>query len=171
MLTSAGKTFLGLGAVALIVGLLLGYETLTALGLAFLAAVVIGRLWIIRRPRVSATRSVVPERVRSGRPARSELTITNRGRRRTTGGLALERFGDGQLPVQLPGLEPGESAVITTELPTERRGVFRVGPLDDRPPPGKGSGVRFRWSGFGGQVSAFRFQVSVFRFGAFPPDT
>ncbi len=130
MLTSAGKTFLGLGAVALIVGLALGYETLVALGLAFLAAVVIGRLWIIRRPRVAATRTVVPERVRSGRPARSELTITNMGRRRTAGGLALEQFGDGRLPVELPGLEPTESAVITTDLPTERRGVFRVGPLD-----------------------------------------
>lgn len=130
MLTSAGKVFLGLGAVALLAGLALGYHTLIALGLAFLITVVVARIWIIRRPRVTASRTVIPERVRSGRPARSELTITNRGRRRTSGGLALERFGDGQLPVEVPGLEPGESAVITTELPTDRRGVFRVGPLD-----------------------------------------
>lgn len=130
MLTNAGKTFLGLGAVSLIAGVGLGYDTLIALGLAFLAAVAIGRLWIIRRPRVTATRVVAPERVRAGRTAKSHLSITNYGRRTTSGGIALEQFGDQQLPIELPALEPGEQAVITTELPTDRRGAFRVGPLD-----------------------------------------
>lgn len=130
MLTNAGKTFLAIGSIAFIAGIALGYTSLTALGIAFLAAVAIGRLWIIRRPRVSATRVVVPERVRAGRPARSHLTIVNQGRRPTSGGIALERFGDVRLPVELPSLEPGETAVITTDLPTDRRGSFRVGPLD-----------------------------------------
>ncbi len=130
MLTATGKTFLAIGGACVVIGVLLGYATMLALGIALLLAVVIGRLWIIQRPRVSATRVVVPERVRSGRPARSQLTVTNAGRRRTTGGIALERFGSEQLPVQLPSLEPNESAVITTELPTSRRGVFTVGPLD-----------------------------------------
>ena len=130
MLTNAGKTFLVIGVLALISGLSLGYQTLAALGVAFLLAVLVGRLWIVRRPRVEAHRVVVPERVRVGRPAESHLTITNTGRRRTSGGLALEQFGDEQLPIELPSLEPNESAVITTQLPTESRGVFRVGPLD-----------------------------------------
>ncbi len=130
MLTNAGKTFLAIGAIALVAGIIFGYRTLSALGIAFLLAVLIGRLWIVRRPRVAATRVVVPERVRAGRPARSDLTITNTGRRRTSGGLALERFGDTQLPIELPSLEPNESATISTELPTESRGLFRVGPLD-----------------------------------------
>ena len=130
MLTDAGKTFLVIGAMALIFGLALGYLTLAALGVAFLVAVLIGRLWIVRRPRVEANRVVAPERVRVGRPARSNLTITNTGRRRTSGGLALEQFGGTQLPIELPSLEPNESATITTELPTDSRGVFRVGPLD-----------------------------------------
>lgn len=130
MLTNAGKTFLAIGLVSLVSGLALGYRTLAALGVAFLLAVLVGRLWIIRRPRVQATRVVVPERVRAGRPARSQLTITNTGRRRTSGGLALEQFGEQQLPIELPSLEPNESATVTTELPTESRGIFRVGPLD-----------------------------------------
>ncbi len=130
MLTSAGKSFLVIGGIAAIAGVILGYNTLLALGIALLLAVLIGRIWIVRRPRVSATRVVSPERVRSGRTARSELTVVNTGRRRTSGGIALEQFGDTQIPLELPSLEPNESAVITTELPTERRGVFRVGPLD-----------------------------------------
>jgi uncharacterized protein (DUF58 family) len=130
VLTDAGKTFLVIGAVSLISGLALGYQTLGALGVAFLLAVLIGRLWIVRRPRVEANRVVVPERVRVGRPARSNLTIINTGRRRTSGGLALEQFGGTQLPIELPSLEPNESATISTELPTDSRGVFRVGPLD-----------------------------------------
>ena len=130
MLTNAGKIYLALGAIALVAGIGLGYATLLALGIALLVAVLIGRLWIVRRPRVTASREVVPERVRAGRQAYSNLTVTNQGRRRTSGGVALEQFGDEQLPIELPGLEPGESAVVTTELPTDRRGVFRVGPLD-----------------------------------------
>lgn len=130
MLTSAGRTFLIVGAVAAVAGIIFGYETLVALGIALLLAVLIGRLWIVRRPRVEASRVVQPERVRAGRPARSQLTVTNTGRRRTSGGIALEQFGDNQLPVDLPTLEPNETATITTELPTGRRGVFRVGPLD-----------------------------------------
>ena len=119
-----------MGAVALVAGIVFGYHTLSALGIAFLLAVIIGRLWIVRRPRVAASRVVSPERVRAGRPARSNLTITNTGRRRTSGGIALEQFGDSQLPIELPSLEPNESATITTILPTSQRGVFRVGPLD-----------------------------------------
>ena len=130
MLTNAGKTFLALGAACLVLGIVLGYRTLTALGVALGIVVVIGRLWIMRRPRVDAARVVVPERVRAGRPARSDLTVMNTGRRRTSGGVALERFGDTQLPIELPSLEPSEVATITTELPTTARGVFRVGPLD-----------------------------------------
>lgn len=130
MLTNAGKTFLALGALVFVLGVVFGYRTLSALGAALLVAVLIGRLWIMRRPKVDATRVVVPERVRAGRPARSNLTITNSGRRRTSGGIALEQFGDTQLPIELPSLEPSEVATITTELPTASRGVFRVGPLD-----------------------------------------
>lgn len=130
MLTTAGKTFLALGVIAAIAGFALGYVTLVALGLALLVAVIIGRIWIVRRPRVEARRVVLPERVRVGRPARSNLTIRNAGRRRTSGGVALERFGETSLPVEVPSLEPGESATIETELPTDQRGVFRVGPLD-----------------------------------------
>lgn len=130
MLTKAGKTFLILGAVSGIAGVLLGYRTLLALGLGLAVAVAVGRLWIVRRPRVDAQRVVLPERVRVGRPARSNLTIRNTGRRRTSGGVALERFGATSLPVEVPSLEPGESITVETALPTDQRGVFRVGPLD-----------------------------------------
>ncbi|MBT8207668.1 MAG: DUF58 domain-containing protein [Acidimicrobiales bacterium] len=130
MLTASGKAFLAIGVVTLLLGVIFGYGTLVAFGLALLAVTLIGRLWVLRRPRVSAEREVIPVRVRSGRPARSVLTVRNSGRRTTTGGVALESFGQAALPVQIPGLEPGERATVVTDLPTDRRGVFRVGPLD-----------------------------------------
>lgn len=130
MLTASGKTFLAIGAVSLVLGLAFGYPTLGAFGLALLVVTLIGRLWILRRPRVTAEREVIPVRVRSGRPARSVLTVRNSGRRTTSGGVALETFGQSSLPVQIPGLEPGETATVVSDLPTGRRGVFRVGPLD-----------------------------------------
>lgn len=130
MLTTAGKTFLTLGVITTGLGFAFGYPTLLALGFAVLAAVIVGRLWILRRPRVAVGRVIIPERVRVGRSARSNLTIRNDGRRRTSAGLALETFGDDQLPVEVPSLEPGDSITIETTLPTDRRGVFQVGPLD-----------------------------------------
>jgi len=130
LLTTAGKTFLVIGVIAVVAGVALGYPTLLALGIANILAVIIGRLWIVRRPRVEASRVVIPERVRVGRPAQSNLTVQNAGRRRTSGGLALEQFGGDSLPIEVPSLEPGEAITIETTLPTDRRGVFTVGPLD-----------------------------------------
>ena len=43
MLTQTGKTFLAVGAVALVLGIGLGYVTLMAVGIAFLLIVIVGR--------------------------------------------------------------------------------------------------------------------------------
>jgi hypothetical protein len=85
--------------------------------------------WVMRRPRVDASREIRPVRVTVDGHAVSELRIHNQSRRRTTGGLALEAFGDDLIPVTIPALEPGQSEVILQPLPTGRRGVYQVGPL------------------------------------------
>jgi uncharacterized protein (DUF58 family) len=90
---------------------------------------VIAAIWVTRRPRVDAVRVVRPERVTVGGVAVSEMRIQNRSRRRTAGGMALESFGDRRIPVSLPALEPGAGETVLQPLPTNRRGVFQVGPL------------------------------------------
>jgi uncharacterized protein (DUF58 family) len=128
-LTSTGRTVAALTIVLVVVGLALGYPSLVAIGLAFLAIIGAAIAWVARRPRVDSRRELHPVRLTVGGTALSELTVQNRSRRRTAGGVALEGFGDTFLPIVLPALEPGESQTVLQPLPTERRGVFQVGPL------------------------------------------
>ncbi len=129
MLTGNGRILLAVALVATVGGLVFGYAALVAVGLAFVLVLLIAVVWVTRRPRVDATRVVRPERVTLGDQAVSEMTIHNRSRRRTAGGTALEAFGDRRIPVSLPALEPGQSELVLQPLPTDRRGVYAVGPL------------------------------------------
>ena len=129
MLTSNGRTLLAFALVTAIGGFAFGYPALAAIGLAFVIILAVAGVWVARRPRVDATRTVRPERVTVGGEAVSEMHIHNRSRRRTAGGLAIEAFGDRQIPVVLPALDPGASETIMQPLPTDKRGVYRVGPL------------------------------------------
>ena len=129
MLTSTGRTIAALAVVLIVAGWVLGYAALLAIGVAFLITLVLGIAWVLRRPRVDAAREVRPVRVTVGGTAISELHLTNRSRRRTSGGVALEAFGRQVLPVVIPPLEPGGSETVLHELPTGRRGVYEVGPL------------------------------------------
>ena len=129
MLTGNGRILLAVAALAAVVGLASGYDALVAVGLAFVLVLAVAAVWVTRRPRVDATRVVRPERVTVGEAAVSEMTIRNRSRRRTAGGIALETFGERRIPVALPALEPGQSELVLQPLPTDHRGVYSVGPL------------------------------------------
>ena len=129
MLTSTGRTFAALAVVLLALGWLLRYPALIALGIAFALTLAAATVWVWRRPRVRAQRELLPERVTVGHPALSELRVTNLGRRRTSGGVALEQFGDELLPIELPGIDPEETAIVTQTLPTSARGIYQIGPL------------------------------------------
>ncbi|MDH3705303.1 MAG: DUF58 domain-containing protein [Acidimicrobiia bacterium] len=129
VLTRAGRSALAVGAVLVIVGLVAGYSTLIGVGVAFLAVVGFAVILVSRPPSVTVEREVRPTRVMAEQPAEVELVIQNQGRRTTPSGVALERFGDIALPVTVPAVPPGESVSVVTALPTDRRGVYNVGPL------------------------------------------
>jgi uncharacterized protein (DUF58 family) len=129
VLTGTGRTFAALGVLLTAAGWVAGYSALVSLGVAFLLAMAAATIWVVRRPRVEASRVVTPERVTVGAGADSVLRIRNRSRRRTSAGMVLEGFGDALLPVSMPSLDPGAEETIVRRLPTDRRGVYRVGPL------------------------------------------
>ncbi|MFN0089438.1 MAG: DUF58 domain-containing protein [Acidimicrobiales bacterium] len=129
MLTRSGKAAALLTAALFVVGFALRYVELLIVGAAFLTVIVIAALWMISRPKLDARREVRPVRVVEGKAATAVLTVTNRSRRRSPSMVALETFGDTVVPVAVPSLEPGATFSRPYKLPTDRRGVYQVGPL------------------------------------------
>jgi len=130
--TPAGRGTLVAGAIVAAIGIGIGHPTLVAMGATLLAAVMIALILVGRPPDMRCTRRVMPDRVTAGDTAVTELTITNHGRRTTPAAEGREQFGERSLTIDIPSLEPGESAVVTNEIETHDRGVFAVGPLTVR---------------------------------------
>ncbi|HET7489079.1 MAG TPA: DUF58 domain-containing protein [Acidimicrobiales bacterium] len=135
MLTRRGW-MVGLGTVLLATtGRVLGLVELFMLagaGLALLAAAVA----FVRLTRFDlvATRELRPARVHAGGASRVELTARNDGRRRSPVLSARDPFEGGRRWARflVAPLAAGESARAAYRLPTDRRGVFELGPLELR---------------------------------------
>lgn len=129
MLTGTGRAVTALGGLLLAAGWAAGYPELVVLGLACLILVLAASAWMLTRPDLSAERTIRPESVQQGDDAVGVLTLTNRSRRRSPPVVAVERVGDREVPVDVPSLPGQGSQEVTYPLPTQRRGVFAVGPL------------------------------------------
>lgn len=131
-MTPAGRGTLLAGVLIVVLGVSIGYPTLTAMGATLVAAVIIAVVLVGRPPDMTSSRQVRPDRVTAGDVAVTELTITNHGRRTNGAAVGSERVGDDSLTIEIPSLDPGESVVISNEIATEERGVFAIGPLTVR---------------------------------------
>lgn len=132
MLTNRGWG-LAITALALIAGgRLLAVAELFYLGVVAIALVVIVTIRAaLVRLEIGVRRDVHPPRVHAGSPSRIELKVTNRGPRRTpvlriTDAVSRTRGAD----LALAPILPGGRARAAYRLPTDRRGIVTVGPLD-----------------------------------------
>jgi uncharacterized protein (DUF58 family) len=132
-LTTRGWSLLGAAAVGALGAYLFGVEELYPLSLAAVVVVVVARLWAAGGGprRVEVSRRVHPERVPAGAEARVELVVTNQGRRTTPPLEAADCFDAGRRWARfaIGPLAPGETRRASYRLPTSRRGIFRLGPL------------------------------------------
>jgi uncharacterized protein (DUF58 family) len=122
-----------LGAVALLLGgRVLGLVELFVLGV-MAAALLIAAAALVASARLELQvgRAVHPARVQVGTPSRVELTIRNL-RANGTPVLRLRDPVSGTRGADLlvPPLGRGERTVAAYRLPTDRRGLLRIGPLD-----------------------------------------
>lgn len=129
MVTTNGRTFLGLAAALIVIGLISGYAELVIIGVALALVGILAFAWLLFRPQLSAEREIRPNRVVEGNPAQAVLTVTNTSRRRSPQMVVLENFGRSVVPVTVPSMARGASHTRPYALPTERRGVFQVGPM------------------------------------------
>lgn len=132
MLTRQGWLVTGGAALLLLGGRFFGLVELFALGVVA-GVLVLGSAVLVAASRLELEvgRLVHPARVHVGTASRVELTLRNR----RAGGTPVLRLRD---PVSgtrgadllVPPLGRGERTVAAYRLPTDRRGLIKIGPLD-----------------------------------------
>ena len=127
------------GAGALVLGLLLAglglwwrYPGVAGFGLALTVLVVAAVVSVVVPAPVRAARSVRPRTVHRLGACTGTLEITSTARRLPVRLDAVESVGGERVPVAVPLLAAGESGTVGYPIPTARRGVLPVGPLELR---------------------------------------
>ena len=132
MITRRGwLVLLGSGALSM-AGRMLGLIELFSLAAGATALVIASGIYVrLIRFRFEATRQPHPTRVHAGQASRVELAVRNSGTRRSPVMVVRDPFDRGRRWARflLAPLQPGETARAAYRLPTERRGVFEIGPL------------------------------------------
>ncbi len=129
-MTLFGLAALLAGVVALVLGLSLDWLSFDLLGLGLLAVVVLGFAAVARPSRLVIDREIQPPRVPKGSPAIAFLTFANRGRRTIPVAVATQPFGAQRVRTVIPKLRGGERGTRAYRLPTTRRGIFDVAPVE-----------------------------------------
>ncbi len=129
-MTLFGLAALIAGAISLAVGLTFDWLSFDLIGLGLLAIVVLGFATVARPSRLVIGREIQPPRVPKGSPAIAFLTFANRGRRSVPVTVATQHFSNQQVRTVIPRLRGGERGTRAYRLPTTRRGIFDVEPVE-----------------------------------------
>jgi uncharacterized protein (DUF58 family) len=128
--TGRGIGFLVVGALLIGAGFRFGYPELAAIGAAAIVAVAGALVFVAWRPRLGVERVADPDRVMRGEDSQVALTITNASRLFGASLVARDAVRPGgTVPVPLVRLRPGRATRVAYPVPTARRGVIVVGPL------------------------------------------
>src|SRR3954470_17326451 len=148
-MTLFGLAALLAGVAALVTGLTLDWLSFDLIGLGLLAIVVLGFAAVARPSRLVIDREIQPPRVPKGSPAIAFLTFANRGRRTVPVAVATQPFGKLRVRTLIPKLRGGERGTRAYRLPTTRRGILDVRPVEA---PRRGAFELFRLSRKYGRV-------------------
>jgi uncharacterized protein (DUF58 family) len=119
-----------LGAALTAAGWAFRWPEVVVLGAGMMILVLGSLIEVLRRPHLALDRAIEPPRVEKGTPAIAVVHVTNLARR-TLPPLTIEqRLGDTPVRAVLPRLRRGEQGLRTYRLPTSRRGIFEIGPVE-----------------------------------------
>ncbi|WP_435747854.1 DUF58 domain-containing protein [Nocardioides sp. SYSU DS0663] len=135
-LTVRGRAFLAAGVTAVVCALTLGQPALIRVGVLLLALPLVTAALLSRtRYRLSLVRTVSPQVVPAGQPARVELELGNQGRT-PSGVLLLEEqvpYVLGSRPrFVLDGVRHGWRREVSYSVRSDVRGRFELGPMSVR---------------------------------------
>lgn len=118
------------GLASLVLGAVFGWLAFALLGAGLLAAVVFAAITVARPSQLVVDREIQPPRVPKGSPAIAFLTFANRGRRTIPVTVATQHFSEQQVRTVIPKLRGGERGTRAYRLPTTRRGIYDVEPVE-----------------------------------------
>jgi uncharacterized protein (DUF58 family) len=130
--TRRGVASAALGAALAVAGLQWRYAGVLGLGVALLVLVTVAVLSVVRPSPVSVRRTVWPMEVTRFEPCEGTVRVR---RRRALWSLpveAVDRISGEAVPIALPSVGRDGTAEVRYEIPTVRRGVLLIGPLEVR---------------------------------------
>ncbi|HET6875554.1 MAG TPA: DUF58 domain-containing protein, partial [Acidimicrobiales bacterium] len=134
-LTTRGKVLIGAAMALAMAGWLFGIQELYCLAVAAAVLAVGARAWVaLRGWDLTVTRYVHPAQVSAGQEARVELAVSNTHWQSSPPIEARDPFDGGRrwARFSIAPLHRGETRRSSYRLPSSRRGVYRLGPLELR---------------------------------------
>ncbi|WP_436495436.1 DUF58 domain-containing protein [Actinokineospora sp. HUAS TT18] len=128
-LTARGVGALVLGALLAGCGLWWRYPGLAALGIALTVITLVGIGSVLFAAPVATSRTVRPRTVQRLGACTGTLELTSRAKRFRVLLDGTDEVAGEPVPVDIPLLAPGEQTKVDYRIPTDRRGVWKVGPL------------------------------------------
>jgi uncharacterized protein (DUF58 family) len=133
-LTATGAGCLAGATVLLVAGLAAGYVALVVVGLSGLALIAGCGLVVGRAPRVEVRRGVGAASVACGEPVLARLQVRNLARLAPLRAMGIDRVGqDGvqrNVVVEVPAVPARQARTVEYQVPTARRGLITLGPLE-----------------------------------------
>lgn len=120
---------MGTAAVSWVVGRIAGWSELTVIASVLAITVSLCALFLIGRTAYDVSLDLARTRVVVGERAVGALTLANRGARAILPSRIVLPVGSGRGEFGIQRLAPGEEAEELFAIPTQKRGVVKVGPV------------------------------------------
>lgn len=130
MLTRSGLGAIVAALVMFFLGLRLNYEELVVASLGIALVLMLAVLITRRSVRSKVERRLMTVRVPRGDPVRVVYRVSNATRHRSSRATVIDQCDDATITIPVSSVSPGELLDVPASIPTRRRGVFEVGPLD-----------------------------------------
>jgi uncharacterized protein (DUF58 family) len=130
VLTRSGLGAALTAATAGVLGWWWTYEEVVVAASA-IAALLLSAIWVSQRPlRTTVTRRLQAVRVPRGDPIVVTYRVRNATRFRSGRATVIDRCDDAAIQVAIPPVPADSESTVDGAIPTRRRGMFEVGPLE-----------------------------------------
>lgn len=130
MLTRSGLGAVLATIILCVAGWWWNYEEVVVAGIAC-GAILVTAIWVSQRPlRTTVARHLVAIRIPRGDPVLIDYRLRNPTRFRSGRATIIDRCDDAEAQVLVPPVAPNSEATVSGSIPTRRRGIFDVGPIE-----------------------------------------